>query len=89
MAILIKVLLYFVSGFAQWSVATLRTWYIAKENTKLVIIVVFIEAILLVGVTAYIINNPKQWWLLFSEALGGAIGAGVCMQWKIRKRRKE
>jgi uncharacterized protein YebE (UPF0316 family) len=78
---------YFVAGFCQWSVATFRTWFIAKDRPKLVAVVVFIEEILLVGVTAYVVNNPKKWWLLFSGALGGAIGSYVCMKLKDHKRK--
>ena len=79
---IVKLLLYFLAGAAQWGAATLRTWFIAKNKPKIVAIVVFIEEILLVGVTAYVINNPKQWWLLLSGAFGGAIGSYVCLKIK-------
>ena len=83
----LMLLAYFVAGFLQWSVATFRTWFIAKDKPKLVAIVVFIEEILLVGVTAYVINNPKEWFLLLSGAFGGAIGSYVCMKLKDKKRK--
>ena len=84
---IVKLLLYFVAGFAQWSAATLRTWFIAKGKTVTTMYVVFIEELLLVGVSAYVINHPKEWWLLLSGAFGGAIGSGICLYFS--KRRKK
>ena len=80
-------LFYFLAGAAEWSIATLRTWHVAKGHTIKVMIIVFCEEILLVGVTAYIINNPRRWWLLLFAAIGGSLGAGLCL--KLSKRRKE
>jgi uncharacterized protein YebE (UPF0316 family) len=78
----LKILAYFVAGFCQWSLATLRTWYIAKDKPKMVAVVVFVEEIVTVFVVAYVILNPKQWWLLLSGAFGGAIGSYVCLRIK-------
>jgi len=86
---IVKLLLYFLAGLAQWSAATLRTWYIAKDRPKVVAIVVFVEEILLVGVTAYVINNPKQWWLLLSGAFGGAVGSYICLKYKDKFQRRK
>jgi len=86
--VIVKILIYFLAGLSQWSAATLRTWFIAKDKSKTVAIVVFIEEILLVGVTAYIINNPKQWWLLLSGAFGGAIGSYLCLKLKNGRHKK-
>ena len=80
--VIVKILLYFLAGLLQWSAATLRTWFIAKDRPKVVAIVVFIEELLLVGVTAYVINNPKEWWLLLSGAFGGSIGSYACLKLK-------
>jgi hypothetical protein len=79
---IVKLLLYFLAGLSQWSAATLRTWFIAKDKPTTVGIIVFIEELLLVGVTAYVINNPKEWWLLLSGAFGGAIGSFFCLKLK-------
>jgi hypothetical protein len=78
----VKLLLYFLAGAAQWGAATLRTWFVAQDKPKIVSVVVFIEEILLVGVTAYVINNPKEWFLLLSGALGGAMGSYFCLKLK-------
>ena len=85
---IVKLLIYFLAGCSQWSAATLRTWFIAKDRPKAVAIVVFIEEILLVGVTAYVINNPKQWYLLLSGAFGGSIGSYLCLKFKNGRRKK-
>jgi len=77
--VLIKLLFYFLAGGSQWAVATLRTWFIAQKQVAIVSFVVFIEEILLVAVSAYVILHPKQWYLLLSGAFGGAVGAYVCM----------
>jgi hypothetical protein len=68
-------LLYFVVGFAEWFVATQRTWDISQAKPIKVAICAFIEEILGIIVFVYIIFNPTQWWLLLFGALGGAIGA--------------
>jgi hypothetical protein len=80
-------LFYFFAGAAEWSIATLRTWHVARGHTIKVMIIVFFEEVLLVGVTAYIINNPKQWYLLLFAAVGGSLGAGICL--KLSKGRRE
>jgi O-antigen/teichoic acid export membrane protein len=71
----LKLLLYFLAGAGEWSLATFRGWYIAKGKAGRVAIIVFIEELFMVGGTAYVVNNPDEWFLLLSGALGGAIGS--------------
>jgi len=84
---ILKILAYFVAGFLEWGIATFRTWYVSRGKTKAVMLIVFCEELLLVGVTAFVINNPQQWWLLLFAAFGGALGAGLCLN--ISKGRKK
>ena len=85
---LLMLVAYFWAGFVQWSIATYRTWFIAKDRPKMVAVIVFLEEIILVGVTAYYVNHPKEWLLLLSGAFGGGIGSYVCMKAKNWKRKK-
>jgi len=84
---IVKLLLYFVAGLLQWSAATLRTWFIANGKIAKTMYVVFVEELLLVGVSAYVINHPKEWFLLLSGALGGAIGSGICLTLSMRRKK--
>ena len=62
----LKLFLCFVAGFIQWGLAALRTWFIATDKPATVGIIVFAEEVILVGITAYVINHPSEWWLLLS-----------------------
>jgi hypothetical protein len=69
-------LLYFVIGFAEWFLATQRTWDISQAKPIKVAICAFFEEMLGIFVLVYVvIYNPDQWWLLVFGALGGAVGA--------------
>ena len=84
---ILKMLIYFLVGATEWSLATIRTWHISKGNAGTVAIIVLIEESLLAGITAYIVNNPKEWYLLFVGVLGGSLGSFVSL--KLFKRRQK
>jgi hypothetical protein len=68
------VLAYFCMGFAEWNIATRRTWCISQRRAWKASLLALIEEALGAFVFVYIVFNKDQWWLLAFGVLGGAVG---------------
>lgn len=71
------VVLYFALGFAEWYLATIRTWAIAQKRALQAAAIAFLEECLGIFVFVYVIFNKDQWWLLIFGVFGGAVGVYI------------
>ena len=71
------ILMYFLMGFTEWYLCSVRTWAIASRKAVKASLLALIEEALGAFVFVYVIFNRDQWWLLAFGVLGGAVGVYI------------
>lgn len=81
MAILINILSYFFIGFLEMFLATQRTYWISKGQSKGAALLVFFENFIAFYIIYQISNNLYNNWPLFiAYALGNSLGAYINLE---------